>query len=61
MGQIDTRNMRKGYANHPDMFAEDMAMEESAIKTGQGNCELGEFATPRLAVSHFRDRRNNGR
>ena len=45
MGQIDTRNMRKGYANHPDMYAEDMAMGRICYKNGvRATVELGEFA-----------------
>jgi predicted dehydrogenase len=45
MGQIDTRNMRKGYVNHPDMFAEDMAMGRICYKNGvRATVELGEFA-----------------
>lgn len=45
MGQIDTRNKRKGYANHPDMYAEDMAMGRICYKNGvRATVELGEFA-----------------
>jgi len=45
MGQIDTRNKRKGYANHPDMYAEDMAMGRICYKNCvRATVELGEFA-----------------
>jgi len=45
MGQIDTRNKHKGYANHPDMYAEDMAMGRICYKNGvRATVELGEFA-----------------
>lgn len=45
MGQIDTRNRHKGYANHPDMYAEDMAMGRICYKNGvRATVELGEFA-----------------
>jgi predicted dehydrogenase len=45
MGQIDTRNKREGYANHPDMFAEDMAIGRICYKNGvRATVELGEFA-----------------
>jgi len=45
MGQIDIRNRRKGYANHPDMYAEDMAMGRICYKNGvRATVELGEFA-----------------
>ncbi len=45
MGQIDTRNKRKGYVNHPDMFAEDMALGRICYKNGvRATVELGEFA-----------------
>ena len=45
MGQIDTRNKHKGYANHPDMYAEDMAMGRVCYKNGvRATVELGEFA-----------------
>ena len=45
MGQIDTRNERKGYANHPDMYAEDMAIGRICYKNGvRATVELGEFA-----------------
>jgi predicted dehydrogenase len=45
MGQIDTRHKRKGYVNHPDMFAEDMAMGTICYKNGvRATVELGEFA-----------------
>ncbi len=45
MGQIDTRSKRKGYANHPDMYAEDMAMGRICYKNGvRATIELGEFA-----------------
>lgn len=45
MGQIDTRNKRKGYMNHPDMYAEDMAIGRICYKNGvRATVELGEFA-----------------
>jgi len=45
MGQIDTRNKRKGYINHPDMYAEDMALGRICYKNGvRATVELGEFA-----------------
>ncbi|MBD3182148.1 hypothetical protein GF312_07645 [Candidatus Poribacteria bacterium] len=45
MGQIDTRNKRKGYVNHPDMVAEDMALGRIFYKNGvRATVELGEFA-----------------
>jgi predicted dehydrogenase len=45
MGQIDTRNKREGYANHPDMYAEDMAIGRICYKNGvRATVELGEFA-----------------
>ncbi|MFC1714017.1 Gfo/Idh/MocA family protein [Candidatus Poribacteria bacterium] len=45
MGQIDTRSKRKGQANHPDMYAEDMAMGRICYKNGvRATIELGEFA-----------------
>jgi len=45
MGQIDTRNKHEGYANHPDMYAEDMAMGRICYKNGvRATVELGEFA-----------------
>jgi len=45
MGQIDTRNMRRGYANHPDMYVEDMAMGRICYRNGvRATVELGEFA-----------------
>jgi len=45
MGQIDTRNQRKGYRNHPDMYAEDMALGRICYKNGvRATVELGEYA-----------------
>lgn len=45
MGQIDIRNKRAGYANHPDMYAEDMAVGRICYKNGvRATVELGEFA-----------------
>ncbi|HGJ67186.1 TPA: Gfo/Idh/MocA family oxidoreductase [bacterium] len=45
MGQIDIRNKRQGYVNHPDMYAEDMAMGRICYKNGvRATVELGEFA-----------------
>jgi predicted dehydrogenase len=45
IGQIDTRNKRKGYANHPDMYAEDMAIGRICYRNGvRATVELGEFA-----------------
>ena len=45
MGQIDRRHNRKGQANHPDMYAEDMAMGRICYKNGvRATVELGEFA-----------------
>jgi UDP-N-acetylglucosamine 3-dehydrogenase len=45
MGQIDRRRKRKGYANHPDMYVEDMAMGRICYKNGvRATVELGEFA-----------------
>jgi len=45
MGQIDTRSKRKGQANHPDMYAEDMAVGRICYKNGvRATVELGQFA-----------------
>jgi predicted dehydrogenase len=45
MGQIDRRQKREGYRNHPDMYVEDMALGRICYKNGvRATVELGDFA-----------------
>ncbi len=47
IGQTDRRHKREGYSNHPDMYAEDMAVGRICYKNGvRATVELGEFAPP---------------
>jgi UDP-N-acetyl-2-amino-2-deoxyglucuronate dehydrogenase len=47
IGQIDRRKKRFGFANHPDMPVEDMALGYAKYKNGlKATIEVGEFAPP---------------